>query len=201
MKKTIPILLILIGAVLSMTNEEIQKAYLKSYNYEKIGDYRNAMKALVPVLKEYPDGYTLNLRMGWLFYLNKNYANSLESYEKAKTIAPYSIEAKLGHMLPLLAQQKYARVEAEAYQILNIDYYNYYGNLRLIFALRMQKKFELAEKVALKMLTSYPTDVSFLTEYGLIKFARGDTTTAVKTFYDVQILDPENVTAKEFLKK
>jgi len=139
--------------------------------------------------------------MGWLYYLNQNYANSLEHYNKAKTISPYSLEAKLGYSLPLLAQQKYDQVEAETYQILNFDYYNYYGNLRLAFALRMQGKLELAEKITSKMLTIYPIDVSFLLEYGLVKYAQGDKETAVKTFIDVQILDPENVTAKEFLKK
>ncbi len=201
MKKVLLLGLIFVSLALALTDEEIKEAYHKSYNYEKIGDYRNAIKAMMPIFKEYPDGYTVNLRLGWLYYLNENYANSIEHYQKAMVKAPYSLEAKLGYTLPLLAQGKFEQVEAETYQILNIDYYNYYGNLRLAYVLRMQGKLEMAEKVALKMLTAYPTDVSFLTEYALIKFAQGEKETALKTFMDVLILDPENVTAKEYLKK
>jgi tetratricopeptide (TPR) repeat protein len=152
------------------------------------------------VYNDYPETYTVNLRLGWLYYLNENYANSLEHYGKAIKISPYSLEAKLGELLPLLARERYGEVEKKAFQILDADYYNYYGNLRLVFALRMQQKSDLAEKIALKMLAIYPIDVSFLTEYALIKFAQGEKDTAFKLFYDILILDPENVTAKSYIQ-
>lgn len=200
MKKLGLILFFFLSISLSgMTNEEIQDAYYKSYNYEKMENYVDAIKALLPVYKAYPEGYTANLRLGWLYYLNKNYANSLEQYENAIKISPYSIEAKLGHLLPLLAQDRYSQVEKEAFQILNIDYYNYYANLRLVFALRMQKKYDNAESIVLKMLAIYPIDVSFLTEYALLKHFQEDIPAAVRVFNDILILDPENVTAKEYL--
>jgi len=201
MKKIILLSLFICTALFALTDQEIRDAYYKSYNYEKMANYTDAIKAILTVYNEYPEGYTVNLRLGWLYYLNQNYANSLERYEKAIKISPYSIEAKLGHLLPLLAQERYGDVEKEAFQILNVDYYNYYGNMRLVFALRMQQKLDMAEKIALKMLAIYPIDISFLTEYGLIKFARGEKDTAVKLFYDILILDPENVTAKQFLSK
>ena len=201
MKKIILLSLFICTALFALTDQEIRDAYYKSYNYEKMANYTDAIKAILTVYNEYPEGYTVNLRLGWLYYLNQNYANSLEHYEKAIKISPYSIEAKSGHLLPLLAQERYGDVEKEAFQILNVDYYNYYGNLRLVFALRLQQKLDMAEKIALKMLAIYPIDVSFLTEYGLIKFAQGEKDTAVKLFYDILILDPENVTAKQFLSK
>lgn len=201
MKKIILLSLFICTALFALTDQEIRDAYYKSYNYEKMANYTDAVKAILTVYNEYPEGYTVNLRLGWLYYLNQNYANSLERYEKAIKISPYSIEAKLGHLLPLLAQERYGDVEKEAFQILNVDYYNYYGNMRLVFALRMQQKLDMAEKIALKMLAIYPIDISFLTEYGLIKFAQGEKDTAVKLFYDILILDPENVTAKQFLSK
>ncbi len=202
MKKfTLLLSLILIANGFALTHEEIKDAYYKSYNYEKIENYTDAIKAIMIVYQEYPNGYTVNLRLGWLYYLNENYANSLSHYEKAIQISPYSIEAKLGHLLPLLAQEKYGEVEKEAFKILDVDYYNYYGNLRLIFALRMKEKYDVAEKIALKMLAVYPIDVSFLTEFGLIKHAQGKVDRAIQIFSDVLILDPENITAKNYLKK
>ena len=201
MKTFFLLMLLLLGApLLALDDAAIREAYHNSYAYERVENYDDAIRSMLPVLRDYPETYTVNLRLGWLYYLNKKYANALEHYEKAIKIAPASIEAKLGHLLPLLAQARYAEVEREAFQILNVDFYNYYGNMRLIYALRMLHKYEAAEKVVLKMLAIYPIDVIFLTEYALIRHGQGDTDTAVKVFYDVQILDPENPTAKDFLK-
>lgn len=185
----------------AMNDENVRKAYSESYKYEKMGNYDDAIKSLLPVCNDSPDSYTPNLRLGWLYYLNGNYANSLERYAKALEAVPSSLEARLGRILPLLAQERYQAAETEAHIVIKTDHYNYYGNLRLAYALRMQKKYGEAEKVNRKMLALYPIDVLYLTEFGLTKHAQGDTETAVDTFYNVLVLDPENVTAKDFLRK
>ena len=200
-KKIVLLFLFIFYTAFGLSYDEIKDAYYKSYQYEKTGNYEDAIKSLMPVYKSYPEGYTINLRLGWLYYLNKKYANSIFHYEKAMKSAPYSIEAKLGYTLPLLAQGKYADVEKVCYQILNTDFYNYYGNLRLSFVLRMQKKYDIAEKVINKMLVIYPTDLNFLLELGLLKFFTGKKDEAKKILRDLLILDPENVTAKEYLEK
>jgi len=200
-KKILIHFLLIFYTAFGLSYDEIKNAYYRSYQYEKSGNYEDAIKSLMPVYNKYPDGYTLNLRLGWLYYLNKKYANSIYHYEKAMKVAPYSIEAKLGYTLPLLAQSKYSDVEKVCYQILNTDFYNYYGNLRLSFVLRMQKKYDTAEKVIKKMLVVYPTDVNFLLELGLLRFYTGKKEEAKTIFNDVLILDPENITAKEYLQK
>ena len=202
MKKMILIIILLcISVSFGLSDQKIRNAYYKSYNYEKIENYNNAIKALIPVYQEYGNTYTVNMRLGWLYYHQKKYANSLEHYNKAIQIAPASLEAKSGRLLPLLAQDRYAEAEQEAFVILKVDHYNYYGNLRLAYTLRMQKKLKTAEQINLKMLTLYPLDVTFLSEYALVKHAQGDIDAAVKAFYSVIILDPENVTAKNYLKQ
>ncbi|WP_242462899.1 tetratricopeptide repeat protein [Persephonella atlantica] len=193
-------ILLLINGSYALEYQEIKKSYYRSYQYEKTGDYENAIKALMFVYNEYPDGYTVNLRLGWLYYLMKRYANSVFHYKKAIKAAPYSVEAKLGYTLPLLAQKKFSEVESICYQIINTDFYNYYGNLRLSYALRMEKKYETAVKIAQKMLALYPTDINFLMELALSKFSLGKKEEAKKIFLDVLILDPENITAREYLK-
>lgn len=201
MKKLILLFIAVSSSVsLALSDKEIRDAYYKSYNYEKIQNYNSAINSLVPVYQAHSQTYTVNLRLGWLYYLSKQYANALEHYDIAIKVAPNSIEAKLGRLLPLLSQKRYAQVEKEAFEILKTDHYNFYANLRLAYALRQQKKHELAEQIALKMMSLYPLDVSFMIEYALIRHARGDTKSAVSTFYNVLILDPENVTAKNYLK-
>ncbi len=200
MLRALVIFLFLTTVSFGLTEEKIKEAYSKSFQYEKIGRYKDAIKALSAVYNEYPDGYTINLRLGWLYYLSKKYANSIFHYEKAIKINPYSIEAKLGYTLPLLAQERFSDVEKVCYQILYTDYYNYYGNLRLSYVLRMQKKYDLAEKVSKKMLYIYPTDINFLTELGIIEYLKGSKKEAIKIFKNILILDPENSTAKKYVK-
>ena len=199
MKKML--LLLLVSAnLLALTDAEIRDAYYKSYNYEKIQNYSDAINTLMPVYNEFPNTYTVNLRLGWLYYLSTNYANAISHYDRSIKISPYSLEAKLGRLLPLLAQHRYGEVEKEAFQILNVDYYNYYGNLRLAYALRMQQKFDVAVKITQKMLVIYPIDVQFLTEFALGKIGLGETDEAMAVFSNILILDPENVTAKSYLQ-
>ncbi len=185
----------------SLTYTEIKEAYQRSYIYEKSGDYTDAIKALMPVYKSYPNGYTVNLRLGWLYYLEGRYADSELHYKKALQAIPTSVEAVLGLMLPLMAQDKWPQVESLAYRILKIDYYNYYGNLRLSITLRQEKKFSMAESVARKMLSIYPTDVNFLNELALSLLGEGKKLYAKTIFENVLILDPENVVAKEYLRE
>lgn len=203
MKNYIFVVLILltISAVAQTTTDPIMQAYHKSFDYEKTQNYDDAISVLLPILKDYPNGFTVNLRLGWLYYLNGNFANSLRHYEKAITVSPYALDAKVGHLLPLMAQQKFEEVENEAFQILNTDYYNYYANLRLLYALRMQEKWDVAEKVVIKMLTVYPIDTAFLNELALIKQGQGDESGAQAIFYQVIILDPYNAIATRALKK
>jgi hypothetical protein len=75
-----------------------------------------------------------------------------------------------------------------------VDPANYYGNLRLAFALRMQKKAAAAEEILTRQLAFYPTDIRLLTEWGLVKVAQDQP--AGRIFNDILTLDPENVVAK-----
>jgi len=174
---------------------------LTSYYFEKKGNYKKAIESLMIVYRYYPNGYTVNLRLGWLYYLMKKYKKSIYHYEKAIQVSPYSIEARLGLMLPLMAQGRYSDAEKVAYQILAIDYYNYYGNLRLIEVLKKEKKYKLASAVALKMLTIYPTDTKYLLELAITYIKLGKKKEAKRILEDILILDPSNSKARYFLRK
>ena len=179
--------------------DSIKESYYKSYSYEKMGNYTDAIKVLEYLYNQYPDGYTLNYRLGYLEFLNLHYANSLHYYEKAMKLQPTALDAKTGYLSVLIAQEKFEKAETIAYQIVNSDYYNYYGNLNLSYIFRMENKLDLAEQISLKMLAIYPIDTSFLNEYGIINFYQENYDKSASLFESVIILDPENVTAKEFL--
>jgi tetratricopeptide (TPR) repeat protein len=178
---------------------DIAGAYHRSYELERQERYADAVRALAPVYESYPNGYTVNLRMGWLFYLNGNFNNALAHYDVAIAAAPAALEPRLGRLLPLLAQERWADAENTAYQVVSVDHYSYYGNLRLLAALRMQRKLEAAYQVALKMLRVYPTEVPFLVELALVHHARSENAEAARLFGEILILDPGNLAARNYL--
>jgi tetratricopeptide (TPR) repeat protein len=193
-------LLSLVSSLMAISPEDIQESYYKSYNYEKMGDYPDAIKSLSEVYAAYPKTYTVNLRLGYLYFTSGYYANAMAHYDLAILALPDAIDPKLGKMLVLMTREKYEDAATLGYQILKLDYMNYYANLRLAYILRLQKKYDLAEKLNLKLLTIYPTDVTFLTEYGALQYAQSNWEKAEAIFQDVLILDPENVDARSFLE-
>jgi len=166
----------------------IRDAYHTAYHLEKMGSYAKAVQALQPVVEAYPRGYAVNLRLGWLNHLYGKYAESEKYYRMAIQSAPGALEPRLGLLLPLLAQQRWDEVEQMAYQILKDDPCNYYGNLRLLEALRKQLKFDLARRQAEKMVALYPADTHFLTEQALALQGLGETEQAATILTDVEIL-------------
>ncbi|MBA2847932.1 tetratricopeptide repeat protein [Thermosulfuriphilus ammonigenes] len=180
---------------------EISKAFVESYRYEKMGAYKEAIKALLPLYQEAPRRYLLNLRLGWLYYLSGKYGDAIAYYQKAAEVRPESIEPLLGLSLPLMARGNWGKVERLMNRIISKDPYNYYANLRLAVALRLQNKAPLAEKVARKMLKLYPSSLDFLVELGRIFTWQGKKKEARQIFLRVLLLDPQNVAAREALKK
>ena len=183
----------------AVSQAEIQTSYYKSYTYEKMANDSDASKALSAVYAAYPKSYTVNLRLAYLYFQSGYYANALNHYETAILAIPDAIDPKLGKMWVLMRKEKYEEAASLGYQVLKLDYMNYYANLRLAYILRLQKKYELAEKINLKLLALHPTDVLFLTEYGALQYDMGNLEKAAVIFQDVLILDPENVDSRAFL--
>jgi len=177
----------------------VRDSFKRSLQYEQSQNYKDAIRALVPIYKKNKKLYTVNLRIGWLFYLSGNYANSIKHYNKAVNIAPDAVEPLLGKLLPLLVQQNYDAVELTAYKILRKDSHNYYANLRLIIALRLQKKFDLAQSAVQKMRVFYPGDIAFIEQEALVYEQSGSFDKATELYGNLLNLDPENLAAKRYL--
>lgn len=176
----------------SQESEEIKKGYFKSYDYEQMGKYTEAIKVLSPIYKKYPKGYTLNLRLGWLFYLQKKYADSIKYYKKASLINTYALDPKLGLIRIYLDTQKYSEAEVTSQELLKVDYYNYYANLYMVKALIAEDKTKTAQEIINKMLALYPTDISYLEQLAIV-YKRTKSSYLQKLYEDILILDPNNV--------
>ena len=188
-----------VGWAKALDYEALKRAYHLSYEFDRRGEDLKAREALFPVYEKFPRGYTVNLRLGWLFYLEGRYREARKYYERALEVAPRAVEPLLGLSLTYMVQKRWKEVEELMTRVLKIDFYNYYGNLRLTQALREQKKYLQAEAVCRKMLSLYPTDVAFLTELALTLYHSGQKKLALSIFRDVLILDPQNRIASRFV--
>ena len=193
------ILILLCVSLFSADTEDIKSQYQSSYNYEQMQKYSEAIKVLSPLYSEYPEGYTLNLRFGWLFYLDKKYSDSIKYYQKATLIQPYALEAKLGLVRTYLQTHSFVDAENVCEHIKKIDYYNYYANLYLAKALIAQKKYDIADEVIKKMLLIYPTDVAFLEQLAIV-YKLTDNANLQELYENILILDPNNVLVRTNLK-
>ncbi len=196
------IILVLFFAVTLWSYEEfVQKAYYDSYNYEKMENYPDAIKAIKVVYDRYPKVYTPNFRLGWLFYLNRNYSNAIKHYQAAITIVPTSSEAKLGLIEVYQAQSRHDDAKRMIYDILQSDLYNYYANRYLVTSLNTTGEYDPSLKVIYKMLAYYPTDVFFLTSLAQIYIHKKQDVLAEGVYTDVIILDPVNPDAIKYLNR
>jgi tetratricopeptide (TPR) repeat protein len=179
--------------------EDIKSQYFKSYDYEQMQKYGEAIKVLSPLYKKYPKGYTLNLRFGWLFYLDKKYNDSIKYYKNASLINPYALDPRLGLIRVYLDTYSFKKAELVSYELLKIDYYNYYANLYVIKALIAQKKYDIATEIINKMLALYPTEIAYLEQLAIV-YKLTNNKYLQKLYEDILILDPNNVLVRSNLK-
>ncbi len=182
-------------------DESVKKAYYDSYNYEKMGDYEDAIKSLMPVYNAYPDAYTPNLRLGWLFYLNGNYKNALMHYQKAASAVKSAVRPRLGMVEVYMVQGKWDDAAKFCIDILKSDYYSYYANLYLSRILMNKSDFSNAEAVLSKMLSLYPADTLYLEALAALYTREKRLDEAARIYEDILILDPKNLAANDFFSK
>lgn len=152
------------GAVLLLTTVFVhaqqetkwQAAFNESYTQEANKQYPAAINTLKAVYEE--KSYELNLRLGWLTYLTKEYSSSQGYYQKAVNLKPYSIEAKFGLIQPLAALQLTDKTLQVYEDILKIDPQQTKANYWAGVIWYNRKKYETAARYFEKLVNLYPFD-------------------------------------------
>ncbi len=156
LKRTMITAVIMLSAFLAQAQSELLKAFTDSYTQEYNKKYPEAIASLTKVYNA--DNYELNLRLGWLHYSNKNYAQSEIFYQLAVKQKPYSVEAKLGLVKPLSAVESLDKVMQQYEDILKVDAQNYTANYWGGVIQYNRKKYEAASKLFEKIVNLYPFD-------------------------------------------
>lgn len=191
-------LFILISCIKAQNPVALQTAFVKSYEAETAGNYSSAITELKAIYKS--DNYTINIRLGWLAYLAKQYSESLLYYEKAISLKPYAIEARFGCIKPLSAIENWEKVKTQYVEILKIDPQNTIANYWLGVIYYNQKDYVNAIKLFEKIVNLYPLDYESVIMLAWSKLNNGKMADAKVLFNHALILRPDDSSALSGLK-
>jgi len=177
--------------------KDVIEAFKKSHEYEKKGQYDNAIDALMEVY----DGssYEINVRLGWLHYFNKNYNQSMLYYKTAISIMPYALESKFGLVLPAAALEDWTTVIEQYNAILAIDPMNTLANYRLGMIYYYKPDYELALKHFEKVGNLYPFDYDTIIMIAWSSWRLGKMREAKVLFEHALMIRPDDISALEGL--
>ncbi len=182
----------------SQNGTTLIKAFSKSYEMESASNFEAAIQALKPYYSE--KSYELNLRLGWLYYLNADYFQSEKHYQKAMQLMPYAVEAKLGYALPVAAMGNLSKAEATYKEILKIDPQNTFANYHLGGMYYEWKNYEKAYQHTEKVVNLYPFDHDSVVLFAWIHLQMGQTGKAKVLFEKALMIIPGSESAKTGLE-
>ncbi|MCF8355971.1 MAG: tetratricopeptide repeat protein [Melioribacteraceae bacterium] len=181
-------------------NYKYLKIFNKSIEEEEIGNYTGAISELNEIYKEVPDDYLINLRLGWLYYQDKNYDESIKYYSKALEESDESIEAWLGLTFPYSGLEDWGTVKDIYQKILDKDELHYTANLRLGQILLNTGNYVNAKVYLQKLYELYPSDYEINLYLGWTYYYLGDKSKAQNHFTHALIASPDDSSAKEGLR-
>lgn len=177
--------------------KDVIEAFKQSHEYEKKGQLSNAINALMEVY----DGssYEINVRLGWLYYHNKQFNTSIEYYKNAIRIMPYALESKFGLVLPAAALEDWAAVAEQYEDILAIDPLNTLANYRLGLIYYYKPDYEQALKHFEKVGNLYPFDYDTIIMIAWSSWQLGKMREAKVLFEHALMIRPDDISALEGL--
>jgi tetratricopeptide (TPR) repeat protein len=184
----IMILMSVFGHLTAQNNyTALQEAFSKSMAYESKGNFADAISTIKAIYQE--DSYEINLRLGWVTYLNGSFTESAAYYQKAINLKPYAIEPKLGYVYPASALGTWDQVIRQYNDILAIDPQNSLVNYRMGSIYYGRKDYARAD----------PFDYDSMILYAWTHFQLGKLREAQVLFNKVLLNKPKDASALEGL--
>ena len=190
--------IMLFGSVIAQSNAVMQAAFSKSYISEQAGSYTTAINDLKSVYKT--NDYVVNVRLGWLYYNAKQYAESVRYYDIAIALKPYAIEARFGCIKPLSAIENWEKVKKHYLQILKIDPQNTVANYWIGVIYYNRKDYANASNHFGKNINLYPLDYESVIMLAWSKLNSGKQADATVLFNQALVIRPADSSALSGLK-
>lgn len=179
---------------------EAAQALQQSYDRESSGKLVESLSALDGLPAARQSTYMAQLRRGWLLYRLGRYADSIEAYQRAITLAPRAIEPRVGVLLPQQALRRYSDVEAQAKAVLASEPHNYLATLRLAFAYYSAGRFAEAASLYGQLKELYPSDAEVRSGLGWSLLKSGKPVEAARELRELLSIHPRHSLAKQGLE-
>jgi len=176
---------------------KLTAAFSDSYAKEKAGKYPDAVQALKAYYNA--DSYEINLRLGWLTYLQGQFTESMSYYNRAIELMPYAIEPRLGVVLPASSLGNWDFVTGQYTKILTIDPNNTLTLYRMGLISYDKKDYIQAYQYFERVVNLYPFDYQSVLMLAWTNFKLGKTREAKILFNKALLYYPEDSSAKEGL--
>jgi tetratricopeptide (TPR) repeat protein len=183
----------------AQTGNALQKAFRNSYSDEQNKNYVAAINDIYPYLND--NNYEINIRLGWLHYLSKNYTASQSYYQKAISLKPMSIEAKFGYVKPLSFLQSWDRVIEQYLAILKIDPQNTQANYWAGIIYYNRKQYDAAIRCFKVLVTLYPFDYDGNHMLGWSNLMAGKKADAKVFFEKALVIKPSDASSTDGLNR
>ena len=195
--KTIATIFIVLGlgsSALGQINTKVYESFIESYGLEATGNYSNAIEKIIEIYTA--DSYDMNIRLGWLYYNLGNYPESQKYYQIATQILPYSIEAKLGYVLPVSGLGYWDKVIEVYNDILIIDPQNTLVNYRMGAIYYERKQYQKAYNFLENVINLYPNDFDAILLFAWTHYQMGKLKDAKVLFNKALLIKPNNSSAQ-----
>lgn len=183
--------------LLAQNENRLQEAFATSYKLETEGSYTKAIDVLKTEYNE--QSYPINLRLGWLSYLNGSFTESAAYYNKAIQLMPYSIEARLGFVLPASAMGNWDHVVTRYNEILKIDPNHSLTNYRMGLIYYYREDYQTSYKYFERVANMYPFDYDAINMFAWVHLRQGKKKEAHALFHKALLIRPNDASALEGL--
>ena len=168
----------------------------ESYRLEALYQYDAALNSLKGITSS---NELVLLRRGWLNYLKGSHSKSIDNYKKALSKNSKSLDARLGIILPLLAQQRWREASLNANKALKVAPWNYYAHIRLMAAEQALKQWKQLLEHAKFAHQHFPSDSTFIVYLARANLKLGNKNKAQAWYKKLLELAPDNFEAKQYL--
>lgn len=197
LKKSIAVITLLTALNAQGQDKTLMNAFSQSYDYEAIKKYDAAITSLNSVYSA--TSYEINLRMGWLSYLDAKYKESVTYYQKAITLMPAATEPKWAIINPLTKQENWNEIEKTYLSILKLDPKNSSANYSLGLIYYYRKDYLNAKKYFDVSLNLYPFDYNNMLMSAWTNYFLGNKNEASTLFNKTLLYSPNDKSALEGL--
>ena len=187
------------GTTFGQSGPAMQKAFKDSYTDEYRKNYPASIADITPYYAE--SNYEINLRLGWLNFLNKNYVASQNYYAKAVELKPNALEAKFGYIKPLALLAIWNKVLDQYNAILKIDPQNTQANYWTGVIYYNRKQFDMAAKYFSKVVSLYPFDYDGNQMLGWSMLMAGKKPEAKAYFDKALLIKPDDASCLDGLSR